>query len=412
MTQEGSPPSTVELRAWLRLCHTEGIGPARGRALLEHLGPPEAILQAGASRVAEVLGSPGPARALFGLDRARDDCVTAALQWLRAPDLPAPPDRLILTLADSRYPARLLDLADPPLLLYCVGDWRWLGQPQIALVGSRNASVLGAGTARAFATSVAAAGWTVTSGMAAGIDQAAHEGALAVRGGSTVAVLGTGIERIYPAQAARLGRRVAAYGALISEQPIGAPPLPANFPRRNRLIAALAHGVLVVEAAPHSGSLITARLAADLGREVLAVPGSIHSPLAKGCNSLLRQGAKLAESAEDILAELPPLSALGLRWTPGSAPMAGSPGLESTSPARNFLVTSEYAPHTDGPATAGELPDVQARMLAVMSADPVMLETLAQRQRLPLATALAALQTLELIGLVQRQLDGSYVRCP
>ncbi len=200
--------------------------------------------------------------------------------------------------------------------------------------------------------------------------------------------------------------------------------MPANFPRRNRLIAALARAVLVVEAAPRSGSLITARLAADIGREVMAVPGSIHSPLARGCNALIRQGAKLVDCADDILAELPPISRLGLRWPPGIAPMVGSPGLETASPAPHPLgepATGEDPATSCGrPRTVPEgipdgmhegLPEEQARLLAVMSADPVMLETIAQRQRLPLSAALAALQTLELLGLVQRQLDGSYVRC-
>jgi len=411
MIEEGFPPSTDELRAWLRLGHANGIGPIRGRALLEHIGPPEAILEAGFARVAEVLGSAAPARALFHPDRQRDERIAAALQWQAG----GASSRLILTLSHPCYPSRLLDLADPPLVLYCVGDWRWLGQPQIAIVGSRNASLHGAGTAQALAAAVAAAGWTVTSGLAEGIDQAAHQGALAARGGSTIAALGTGIERVYPARAHGLARRIAGCGALISEQPIGSPPVPANFPRRNRLIAALSRAVLVVEAAPRSGSLITARLAADLGREVMAVPGSIHSPLARGCNALIRQGAKLVESADDILAELPPVSRLGLRWTPGTAPMAGSPGLEIAPPAPHPsdepAAASGSAAMAKGPPDA-DLPEEQARLLAVMSADPVMLETIAQRQRVPLSSALAALQTLELIGLVQRQLDGSYVRCP
>ena len=410
MIEEGSPPSTDELRAWLRLGHANGIGPVRGRALLEHIGPPETILEAGPARVAEVLGTAAPARALFRLDREREQRVAAALRW----QTDGAATRLILTLSDPRYPARLLDLADPPLILYCVGDWRWLGQPQIAIVGSRNASLHGAGTARALAAAVAAAGWTVTSGLAEGIDQAAHQGALAARGGSTIAALGTGIEQIYPARAQGLARRIVGCGALIGEQPIGSPPVPANFPRRNRLIAALSRAVLVVEAAPRSGSLITARLAADLGREVMAVPGSIHSPLARGCNALIRQGAKLVDCAADILAELPPLSQLGLRWAPGTAPMAGSEGLEINPPAPHSSDEPAAAPgsaaRAKGPPAA-DLPEEQARLLAVMSADPVKLETIAQRQRVPLSSALAALQTLELIGLVQRQLDGSYVRC-
>jgi DNA processing protein len=419
MIEERSPPSTAELLAWLRLGHTHGIGAVRGRALLEHLGPPEAILEAGPAQVAQVLGSAELARGLFQSDPVRDKRIAAALRWLRQGDPEGgAPLRLILTLADPRYPSRLLDLADPPLVLYCIGDWQWLDRPQVAIVGSRNASLHGAGTARALGAAIAAAGWTVTSGLAEGIDQAAHRGALDARGGSTVAALGTGIAQVYPARAGDLARRIAASGTLISEQPLGTPPVPANFPRRNRLIAALARAVLVVEAAPRSGSLITARLAADIGREVMAVPGSIHSPLARGCNALIRQGAKLVDCAEDILAELPPISRLGLRWPPGTTPMAGSPVPGTASPAYQSSgkpTTAGANPTTGrGPPqdVTGGLAEEQARLLAVMSADPVMLETIAQRQRLPLSAALAALQTLELIGLVQRQLDGSYVRCP
>ena len=409
MSNQGSlPPSPDELRAWLRLSHTEGIGAVRGRALLARFGPPEAILQAGPVAVADVLQSKALARALFRQDPLRDTAVAEGLRWLQdgaigiaAWHSPAA-ERCILTLADPRYPPRLLDLADPPLLLYCVGDAGRLGRPQIGIVGSRNASALGAATAFAFAQALAAAGWTITSGMAEGIDQAAHEGALAGPQRSTVAALGTGMDMIYPSRHRELAGRIATRGALISELPIGMPPLPSNFPRRNRLIAALGYAILVVEANLRSGSLITARLAADIGREVMAVPGSIHSPLARGCNSLIRQGAKLVESADDILAEVPAICQLGLRSSFRSGSASSAPTAEMPSPA----------PAPAGGRGPGKLPEEQARMLAMMSADPVTLETLAARQGLPVASAIAALQTLELIGLVQRQLDGSYVRCP
>jgi DNA processing protein len=425
MPQEGSQPTREELRAWLRLSLAGGIGPVRGQILLQRFGPPEAILDAGFGPVAEVLRSSDLAHTLFGPDPARDAAIAGALRWLDGASSPGIGhgdglQRSLLPLGDHRYPPRLLDLADPPLLLYCTGDPAWLGRPQVAIVGSRNATALGADTAWALAAALAAAGWTVVSGLAEGIDRAAHRGALAVRpgnagspestAGSTVAALGTGVDRIYPSRNRTLAQEIAKQGALVSELPIGMQPLPANFPRRNRLIAALAHGVLVVEANPRSGSLITARVAADLGREVLAVPGSIHSPLARGCNGLIRQGATLVESVDDILAELPPVSRLGLRlpFTSGSmasSPTAGTPPSAADRPTTQAL----FRP---GPAAVGPLPEAQARMLSAMSADPVMLELLAARQSLPVASALAALQTLELNGLVQRQLDGSYIRCP
>jgi DNA processing protein len=421
MSKEGSPPgsppsapsapSADELRAWLRLNHTDGIGAVRGKALLQRFGPPEAVLQAGPAAVAQTLQSVALAQALFRRHPVRDAAVANALAWLLGGAATGGQEapRSILVLGGAGYPPRLLDLADPPLLLYCVGNPLWLSRPQIGIVGSRNATAIGAATARALAGAVSAAGWTVTSGLAEGIDQAAHQGALGGPG-STVAALGTGIDRIYPSQHHALAQRIAADGALISEQPIGMPPLPANFPRRNRLIAAMASGILVVEATLRSGSLITARLAADLGREVLAVPGSIHSPLARGSNSLIRQGAKLVESADDILSEVPAISRLGLRSAFRTDSMSPSFPAETTSPAPRRPAGQVREDGSQAPADG--LPEEQARMLAVMSADPVMLETLAARQCLPIAKALAALQTLELIGLVQRQLDGSYIRCP
>ncbi|HZH06375.1 MAG TPA: DNA-processing protein DprA [Lautropia sp.] len=427
MCTEGFRPPADELRAWLRLNHTDGIGPGRGRTLLQALGPPEAILEAGIGTVADVLQSRVLAGALFRDDLERDAVVRGAMEWLQAeagfeaPSNALPVARSILVLADPLYPSRLLDLADPPLLIYCTGDPRWLHRPQIGIVGSRNGTALGARTALELAAALAAAGWSVTSGLAEGIDQAAHEGALigwgsgmdqpaqeatlSIQRGSTVAALGTGIDRIYPSRHRRLAQRIGVHGALLSEQPIGMPPLPANFPRRNRLIAALASGVLVVEANLRSGSLITARLAAELGREVMAVPGSLHSPLARGGNALIRQGAKLVESAGDILTELPAIRQLELRFAIDSA--LGPDSMRAVPPAPLTRATRprELAGGTD-------LPEVQARMLAAMSADPVGLETLAARQRLTASQALAALNTLELYGLVARQLDGSYVRCP
>ena len=416
MSSAETDTSAHELRAWLRLSLTDGIGAARARALLQSLGPPEAVLEAGPGAVADVLRSRALGHALFQDAAPRDAAISSALHWLDAgPDRltgwdQPPMRRSILVLADPRYPPRLLDLADPPLVLYCVGDPGWLSRPQIGIVGSRNATALGARTAQELAAALAAAGWTITSGMAEGIDQAAHKGALRPASdngsggasgsspGSTVAALGTGIDRIYPSRHRSLAGRIAAHGALLSEQPIGMAPLPANFPRRNRLIAALASGVLVVEANLRSGSLITARLAAELGREVMAVPGSVHSPLARGTNSLIRQGAKLVESVGDILAEVPDICQLRLRFASGHGPPSPEAEVGATLPR-------------DEPEKQ-LLPDEQAGMLAAMSADPVRLEVLAARQRLSVSRALAALQTLELSGLVERQLDGSYVRCP
>jgi DNA processing protein len=222
----------------------------------------------------------------------------AARAWLQGDE-----QRRVLSIGDEAYPAVLLQTADPPLLLYVQGRVELLQQRSLAIVGSRNASPQGVDNARSFGAHMSRQGWTIVSGLAFGIDGAAHEGGLAGPG-STVAVVGTGLDRVYPARHRALAHRIASAGVLVSEFAPGTPPLAENFPQRNRIIAGLSRGTLVVEAALQSGSLITARLAAEAGREVFAVPGSIHSPLSRGCHALIRQGAKLVESAADILEEL------------------------------------------------------------------------------------------------------------
>jgi len=217
--------------------------------------------------------------------------------------------RHILTLHDPAYPALLKEIADPPPLLFVRGDPAVLSRPQLGIVGSRNPTPGGRSLAEDFARSLSRCGLVVTSGMALGIDAAGHRGALR-GGGTTLAVAGTGPDRIYPARHRDLARAIVEQGAIISEFAPGTPALPSNFPRRNRIISGLSLGVLVVEAACRSGSLITARLAAEQGREVFALPGSIHNPLARGCHHLIRQGAKLVEDIEDIVEELGPLAAV------------------------------------------------------------------------------------------------------
>jgi DNA processing protein len=241
------------------------------------------------ANVADALGSEPPELA------AR---LQAARAWLQGGE-----QRQVLCIGDSHYPPVLLQTADPPLLLYAQGRVDLLQQRSLAIVGSRNASPQGVDNARSFAAHMSRQGWTIVSGLAFGIDGAAHEGGLAGPG-STVAVVGTGLDRVYPARHRALAHRIASAGVLVSEFSPGTPPLAENFPQRNRIIAGLSRGTLVVEAALQSGSLITARLAAEAGREVFAVPGSIHSPLSRGCHALIRQGAKLVESAADILEEL------------------------------------------------------------------------------------------------------------
>jgi len=287
-----------EFSAWLRLLETPGVGRDAARALLARFGSPEAVLGASTEARSAVV-QPALARALALVPDAFEARLAAGWQWLQGGDEP----RDAIAIGDARYPQALLESPDPPLLLYVRGAAELLQAPAIAIVGSRNPTPQGAENARAFAAHLAATGWTIVSGLALGIDGAAHEGALGT-GGKTVAVVGTGLDIDYPARHRPLAQRIARDGLVVSEFSIGTPSMAANFPIRNRIIAGLARGTLVVEAAVQSGSLITARLAADAGREVFAIPGSIHSPQSRGCHALIKQGAKLVDSAADIVEEL------------------------------------------------------------------------------------------------------------
>lgn len=286
-----------DLAAWLQLLETPGIGRQTARRLLAAFGTPTAVLTASEAALAGVVGA-ALARLLREPPAGLADLCERTLTWLAAE-----PGRAILTLGDPDYPATWLQLPDPPLLLYTQGDLTLLQRPALAIVGSRRPTPDGADHARQFAAALSAAGLTVISGLATGVDGAAHQGALDGVG-RTIAVVGTGLDRVYPSSHHALARRIAAEGLLLSEFALGTAPLPANFPQRNRIIAAHALGTLVVEAALKSGSLITARLAAEAGREVFAIPGSIHNPQSRGCHMLIRQGAKLVESTQDVLEEL------------------------------------------------------------------------------------------------------------
>ncbi len=281
------------LAAWLRLTLIPGIGGETQRKLLAAFGLPEAIFAAGRLQVRAVIAS--RADLLFDFDASA--AVDRSIAWA------SQPGQCILTLADAAYPAALLEIADPPNVLYVRGNPALLQKRGLGMVGSRNATPQGLQTAESFAKTLASKGLTIISGLALGIDAAAHRGALAA-GGNTIAVIGTGADRLYPARNKELALAIAEHGAIISEFPLGTPAIASNFPRRNRIISGLSRGVLVVEAAPESGSLITAQLAGEQGREVFAIPGSIHSPVARGCHKLIKQGAKLVETAQDVLEEL------------------------------------------------------------------------------------------------------------
>jgi DNA processing protein len=310
-----------ELGDWLHLLHSPGVGRESARRLLSRFGSPRAAISADVVDLGTCVDAP-TALSLSRPPEGHAERLANTLAWLHAV-----PSRRIMVLGDSDYPPLLLHTADPPLLLYMQGHTALLNQPSLAIVGSRKTSAQGLDHARAFARAISRQSWTIVSGLAAGIDGAAHEGALEGPG-STVAVIGTGIDRVYPASHRKLTHRIAESGLLVSEMALGTPPLAANFPQRNRLIAGLSRGTLVVEAALRSGSLITARLAAEAGREVMAIPGSVLSPHAAGCHALIREGAALVATPEEVLQELQALPSLEVLSTETSEAKAPAPQSE------------------------------------------------------------------------------------
>lgn len=368
--------ATEDLRAWLNLTLPAGIGPRTQQQLLSAFGHPAAVMDAGLSAIAVVIGIK-LAQSLFdGLTlEAQQSVLEQTLTWLEAPD------HRIITLADKEYPQRLLESADPPSLLYVNGDPAYLNHPAIGIVGSRNATPQGLENARAFSKVLADAGFSIVSGLALGIDAAAHEGALRsdTRSG-TIAVIGTGIDRVYPASNKKLAHLITGNGCIISEFPLGTAATASNFPRRNRLIAGLGQACLVVEAAPASGSLITARLAGELGRDIFAIPGSIHAPQYKGCHALIKQGAKLVECAQDILEELGPQ-----------------------------VVAATSATTNDETGTAETRPE-HAALLRALGHEPATLDQLIARSTLTADVVLAMLTELTLDGVVTNLPGGRYQR--
>jgi DNA processing protein len=341
---------------WLRLCHSPGLAPRAQRLLLRAFGTPSAALAASGESVRSVAGSAAQASLAAGPPAG---LVEHTLAWLEGGN------RHLLALGDAHYPNALLEIPDPPTILYALGDTARLNTPSIAIVGSRNATKQGLADAQAFARTFSDAGFCVVSGLALGIDAAAHRGGLAARS-SSVAVVGTGLDRVYPAANRALAHELAARGAVVSEFCLGTPPIAANFPRRNRLIAGLSRGVLVVEAAPRSGSLTTAALALEQGRDVFAIPGSIHSPLARGCHCLIKQGAKLVESADDVLAEW------GIAGPPADAVLGRADG--------QWPLLSELG---HAPATLDALVTRTGRPAHELSAELSQLELECRVERLP-----------------------------
>ena len=349
------------LASWLTLSQIPGLGNESLRRLLQTFCSPEAVLLASHAELSRIV-KPAVAHAIA--QGIADDTHLITEAWL------SDPLNHILTIADAAYPQALLNISDPPFLLFIKGRVDLLNVPALAVVGSRNATPQGLRNAEAFAQAASESGLCIISGMAHGIDAAAHLGGLRGKA-SSVAIVGTGLDKVYPAANRELAHQLALNGAIVSEFPLGTPPLPANFPRRNRIISGLSLGCLVVEASLQSGSLITARMALEQGRDVFAIPGSIHSPQSKGCHILIKQGAKLVESAQDILEEL-------------------------GGDIRGFAAAQPAAP--------------EHALFAHLSFDPTDLDTLSQRSGLTIASLSAILLQLELDGCITTLPGGLYQR--
>lgn len=349
------------LASWLTLSQIPGLGNETLRKLLQAFGSPEAVFLATPAELSRIAK---PALVSAISQGIIDEALLLTESWL------SDPTNHILSIADAAYPQSLLNISDPPFLLFVKGRLELLNLPALAIVGSRNASPQGLRNAEAFAQSASEAGLCIVSGMAHGVDAAAHLGGLKGRG-SSIAVVGTGLDKVYPSANRELAHQLAQHGAIISEFPLGTPPLPANFPRRNRIISGLSLGCLVVEASLQSGSLITARMALEQDRDVFAIPGSIHSPQSKGCHTLIKQGAKLVESAQDILEEL------GTVFTHAQTPLSA-------------LADHELFVH--------------------LTFDPTDLDTLSQRSGLTIAALSAILLQLELDGRITTLPGGLYQR--
>lgn len=406
----------AELRDWLRLQHTARLPRRAARQLLAAFGSPGAVFAAdpaaleaaGGSAVAQVLAEEPP-----GWDALVERCE----RWLAGSTESRP--RRILTLGDASYPPRWLDSPDPPLLVFAEGRIELASRDAVAVVGSRHPTPQGLDNARTFARELGERGWTVVSGLAMGIDGAAHEAAMDTPGG-TVGVIGCGPDIVYPARHRALHERITERGLLLSEFAPGTPPLPAHFPQRNRLIAALARGTLVVEAALQSGSLVTARLALEVGADVFAIPGSIHSPQSKGCHALIQQGARLVESAQDVIDELQSMPGLA------GARAADRPGADEAAAGHTPARRRARQPRAEAEAaatlpldwTASGSPDADdgpgpgvGALLEALGYEPVSLDALSARTGWSAAELGVRLLALELDGRVRRLPGQLFQRC-
>lgn len=413
------PATEIELAAWLRLSLAPGLKPAALRLLLQAFGLPEAIFEQTPEALAAIAGEAAARAALAPTGADFDTQLDAVMAWREQPG------NQIVTLDDPAYPPALLTMSDPPPLLYIKGRLNLLHTRAVALVGSRSATPQGVEDAERFARELSAAGVTVVSGLALGIDGAAHRGSLAGIGG-TVAVIGTGADLVYPSAHHALARQIAVQGAIVSEWPLGTPARAANFPQRNRLIAGLVSGVVIVEAAMRSGSLITARLANEMGRDIFALPGSIHAPLSRGCHRIIKQGAKLVETPDEVLEELgfarrgaartAPSSAHAVLW--GDADPTIAPEVRGATAERPKSAAAQAASASradsaiaDAPAPPRPPVDPEAeRLLSALGHSPTTLEILATRTEMEDAALQSTLLQLELAGQITALPGGRFMR--
>lgn len=362
MQSKNPAPDSVAL--WVGLSQTDGLGSRGLCRLLQNFGNPADIYSAPFNQLNTIVSEAVAKKIANG---PAPDTVAPTLDWLKEPG------NHLVTFADSQYPRPLLEIPDPPPVIYAKGYLHWLNAPCLAMVGSRNSTPQGEKNAEDFAKELTRQGFCIVSGMALGIDGAAHRGALK-ENGATIAVVGTGLDIVYPSRHRDLAHQIAERGLIVSEFPLGTPSRAQNFPRRNRIISGLSRGCLVVEANTHSGSLITAQLAAEQGREVFAIPGSIHSPVTKGCHQLIKQGAKLVDSIQDIIEELGYVSPIGPLPEQANDESEASPVLDS------------------------------------MGYDPITIESLMERNGLTSDTLSAMLLVLELEGRVSSLPGGRYQR--
>jgi DNA processing protein len=377
--------NSEELQYWVSLLRVSGVGPINFQKLLTAFGSPKAVFSANINAIKQAGVSQAVAESIknTSLDEIKPD-----IEWLESAE-----NHHIVTLECNEYPQLLKQISNPPPLLYVHGNYSLLKDPQLAIVGSRNPTQGGKDSAYDFAKYLAQSGLCISSGLALGIDGIAHQGALDADA-PTIAVVATGVDRVYPARHRRLAHRIVEQGAIVSEFPVGVQPKAENFPRRNRIISGMSYGTLVIEAALQSGSLITARLASEQGREVFAIPGSIHNPLARGCHQLIRQGAKLVETAQDIFEEM--ASVVDLQSVNNNAQM-------NRSVDRETLFTEKKQGSTGLDAS-------QEMLLEKMGYDPVQIDQLVPRTDMSVEEISAMLLILELQNYVCASGGGTYTR--